>query len=52
MSKIRQWLESQGMGQYAKAFESNDIDVDLLPEFTDQAMLELGSPAQPAPRLA
>ncbi|MFN0317521.1 MAG: AAA family ATPase [Burkholderiales bacterium] len=42
MSKIRQWLESQGMGQYAQAFEANDIDVDLLPELTDEALRQLG----------
>ena len=42
MSKIRRWLESQGMGQYAQAFEANDIDVDLLPELTDEALRQLG----------
>src|SRR5690349_8514398 len=42
MSKIRHWLESQGMGQYAQAFEANDIDVDLLPELTDEAFRQLG----------
>lgn len=42
MSRIRHWLESQGMGQYAEAFESNDIDVDLLPELTEEALRHLG----------
>lgn len=42
MSKIRQWLESQCMGQYVEAFESNDVDVDLLPELTDEALRDLG----------
>ena len=42
MSRIRQWLESQGMGQYAQAFESNDIDLDLLPELTDEALRHVG----------
>ena len=42
MSTVRQWLESHGMGQYAQAFESNDIDLDLLPELTDEALLHLG----------
>jgi len=27
MSEIRQWLETTGLGQYADAFEANDIDM-------------------------
>ena len=42
MSTIRQWLESHSMGQYAEAFEANDIDVDLLPELTDETLRQLG----------
>ena len=42
MSKIRHWLESQGMGQYAQAFETNDIDVDLLPELNEESLRQLG----------
>jgi class 3 adenylate cyclase len=42
MSNIRKWLESLGMVQYAQAFESNDIDLDLLPELTDDALRHLG----------
>ena len=30
MSEIRQWLETTELGQYADAFEANDIDMDLL----------------------
>ena len=30
MSEIRKWLETIGLGQYADAFETNDIDMDLL----------------------
>jgi hypothetical protein len=30
MSEIRNWLERIGLGQYANAFETNDIDMDLL----------------------
>ena len=26
MSEIRKWLEAIGLGQYAEAFEANDID--------------------------
>ena len=42
MSKIRRWLESQDMAQYADAFEDNDIDIDLLPDLNDQALKDLG----------
>jgi hypothetical protein len=30
MSAVRKWLESISLGQYADAFEANDIDMDLL----------------------
>ena len=30
MSAVRDWLEAIGLGQYADAFEANDIDMDLL----------------------
>ena len=33
MSEIRKWLEAISLGQYADAFEANDIDLDLLYEF-------------------
>jgi hypothetical protein len=42
MSKIRLWLESQGLGQYTQAFEANDIEVELVPELTDEALRQLG----------
>src|SRR5262249_49271784 len=42
MSDIRNWLESIGLGQYAQAFESNDIDIDLLRQIDDQALRDLG----------
>jgi hypothetical protein len=35
MSEVRNWLESIGLGQYADAFETNDIDMDLLGEIDD-----------------
>jgi len=38
MSEIRQWLETTELGQYADAFEANDIDMDLL----RQALRDLG----------
>jgi class 3 adenylate cyclase len=42
MSEIRNWLESIGLGQYADAFETNDIDMDLLRQIDDQALRDLG----------
>ena len=29
MSELRHWLEGIGVGQYAEAFEANEIDMEL-----------------------
>jgi hypothetical protein len=42
MSAVRDWLEAIGLGQYADAFETNDIDTDLLSRRDDQLLKELG----------
>jgi class 3 adenylate cyclase len=42
MTEIRQWLEEQGLVQYADAFEANDIDSSLLPRLNDQALKDIG----------
>ena len=42
MSAVRDWLEAIGLGQYADAFEANDIDTDLLTEIDDQLLKEIG----------
>jgi hypothetical protein len=42
MSEIRTWLERIGLGQYADAFEVNDIDMELLRQIDDQALRDLG----------
>ncbi len=42
MSAVRGWLEAIGLGQYADAFEANDIDTDLLTEIDDQLLKEIG----------
>jgi hypothetical protein len=42
MSAVRNWLEAIGLGQYADAFETNDIDTDLLSRLDDQLLKELG----------
>jgi class 3 adenylate cyclase/predicted ATPase len=42
MSAVRDWLEAIGLGQYADAFEANDIDTDLLPRIDDQLLKDIG----------
>ena len=39
---IRQWLDNIGLAQYAKAFEGNDIDVELLAEVSDTVLRDIG----------
>ena len=42
MSAVRNWLEAIGLGQYADAFEANDIDMDLLTRIDDQLLKDIG----------
>jgi class 3 adenylate cyclase/tetratricopeptide (TPR) repeat protein len=42
MSAIRDWLEAIGLAQYADAFESNDLDLDLLAQVDDQMLKDIG----------
>jgi class 3 adenylate cyclase/predicted ATPase len=42
MSAVRDWLETIGLGQYADAFEANDIDTDLLLRLDDQLLKDIG----------
>ena len=42
MEQIRDWLEKLGLGQYAKLFVDNDIDVSVLPHLTDEDLKNLG----------
>src|SRR5215468_5056457 len=42
MSEIRKWLETSGLGQYADAFEANDVDIDLLAQVDDQLLKDIG----------
>jgi hypothetical protein len=39
----RQRLVTRGMLQYADAFESNDIDADLLPRLDDNILKDIGT---------
>jgi hypothetical protein len=40
MSDVRTLLAGIGLGQYADAFEANDIEMDLLKDVDDQVLLE------------
>jgi class 3 adenylate cyclase len=42
MSAVRSWLEAIGLGQYADAFEANDIDTELLTRVDDQLLKDIG----------
>ena len=42
MSEVRKWLNSIGLAQYADAFETNDLDIDLLPQVDDQLLKDIG----------
>ncbi|HZB92184.1 MAG TPA: adenylate/guanylate cyclase domain-containing protein, partial [Stellaceae bacterium] len=42
MSDLRAWLRSINFEQYADAFEANDVDLDILPELTEQDLAALG----------
>ena len=42
MQQISDWLGKLGLGQYALRFAENGIDLDVLPELTDQDFDRLG----------
>jgi class 3 adenylate cyclase/predicted ATPase len=42
MSEIRKWLETIGLGQYADAFDANEIGMDLLGQVDDQMLKDIG----------
>jgi class 3 adenylate cyclase len=41
MSEVRKWLDTIGLAQYADAFETNDLDIDLLGQ-VDQLLKDIG----------
>src|ERR671911_425600 len=49
--RIAQWLERQGLAQYARAFEEHHIGLDVLPELGDDDLKELGIPLGDRKRL-
>jgi len=42
MSDISNWLESIGLGQYADLFAQNGVDLDVLPDLSEQELENLG----------
>jgi class 3 adenylate cyclase len=42
MSEVRRWLDTVGLVQYADAFETNDLDIDLLGQVDDQLLRDIG----------
>ncbi|HLG80782.1 MAG TPA: AAA family ATPase [Bradyrhizobium sp.] len=41
-SGLKQWLEDNDLGQYADVFLRHRIDLDVIPDLTDQDLAELG----------
>ena len=42
MIDLKQWLEGQGLAQYARVFAENDIDFDILSELSEVDLEKLG----------
>src|SRR5258705_12529204 len=42
MRQIADWLEKLGLGQYARRFNENGVDLSVLPDLTDQDLEKLG----------
>jgi hypothetical protein len=42
MIEIRKWREEIGVGQYADAFDANEIGMDLLGQVDDQMLKDIG----------
>ena len=40
--ELRCWLEQIGLAQHAETFAASDIDLDVLPELSDEDLKELG----------
>jgi len=42
MGDLVSWLEALGLSQYTEVFNDNDIDLEILPDLTEQDLRELG----------
>lgn len=39
---VAEWLENHGLGQYAQLFDENDVDLEILPDLTEDDFENLG----------
>ena len=51
MSSVAEWLETVGLPQYAELFESQRIELDVVPQLSDADLRELGIPLGDRKRL-
>ena len=51
MSDIIDWLEGIGLGKYAQVFAENEIDLEVLPELSEQDLEQIGLPLGPRRKL-
>ncbi len=49
---IDEWLAQLGLDKYAGAFAENEIDLEVLPELTNEDLKELGVPLGPRKKLS
>jgi len=50
-SSITVWLEEIALGQFARLFAAQQVEVDDLPELSEQDLEKLGIPLGPRKRL-
>ena len=43
-NNLNEWLDAIGLAQYAEVFEKNAVDLEVLPELSEQDLAELGIP--------
>ncbi|NJO13085.1 MAG: hypothetical protein HC872_06030 [Gammaproteobacteria bacterium] len=48
---VRRWLETNGFGQYAGLFDAQQIDMEVLPQLTEQHLREMGIALGPCLKL-
>ncbi len=51
MSDIVDWLEGIGLGKYVQAFAENEIDLEVLPQLSEQDLEQIGLPLGPRRKL-
>ena len=46
---IAAWLQDLGLGQYEQAFRENDVDAEVLPEFTADNLISIARASKKSP---